>query len=495
MLQYLPDDIASVQKQFSRPKTTTTTRTTTPIRRTLPTIKPTTYYSAPRTAREAPQVTVAKIGDDYPSLATKVGADPLEMARVNDGAPVQAGAAYTVPSKPLASQVAGGGDSEEPSFWEKVGMGLQYGADYLAQDATELWQSVTPQDEAAGETFYDWAHAEPGEVGDSGWFMDNIVRPVSRWWDKWFGIDYGGQSALPPGVGTGAGAMWGGQPLPTTIPDWLKPTDELRQQYSASARAASQPSDYTLSQMIPGWGEQTSQPYTSYRAGGSVAADMRASGELQNPWQGPNLMSGTTSPFGNYGGGRFQDSGFTPLDPGPPGPRMGHEFTTVPGGTDLFGGIGEQYMDSMVTPGEQREMRDERYRHFAGPDLYDSQVDVLRGLTRLKAEGDTQGLLDAGAHPWAKQFTVNWLNSHEGADVYVGSDGEIQGVIDWDNVPEGTVEQLVDLGYLEKPGQIGGYGGSGGYGGKYHYPGMSYYGNQLGDYKRPANLGLVSWSI
>lgn len=482
---YLPDDIASVQKTFYTPKTTRTTRTSAPVRRTLPTIKPTTYYSDPRTAREATQVTVAKINDDYSSLAAKVGVDPLEMAKANDGAPVQAGAAYTVPSKPLASPIAGG---EEPSFLEKVGMGLEYGLDYLAQDAKELWQKVTPQDEASGETFYDWAHAEPGEVGDSGWFMDNIVRPVSRVWDKWFGIDYGDQGALPSGVGTGAGAMWGGQPLPTTIPNFLKPTDELRQQYSASAKAASQPSDYTTSQMVPGWGQTTpaQQPYTPYMAGGSVAADMRASGELQNPWQGPNLISGTTTP-------KPEPLEVDPMDWGPPGPRMGAEFTW--GADDLYKGISEQIREVYERNPELRWMKD-KPTAIEGPFSEVASGDLL-GLYAFENAGMTDRIREIGQHPYGKQMTVNWLNQFEGTDLYVGSDGEIEGVIDWSKLPdaERTEQQLIDLGYREVPGQIGGYGGYGGYGGKYHYPMQSYYGNQFGDYRRPATLGLVSWSI
>ena len=455
------------------------------------------------------QVVIAEYGDDFDSLAKKVGVDPIDFQKVNaDTTQVQAGAAYTVPSKPLLSTVQKTVTPRVPvSFLEQEAAATQRSptaripgetddeyAVRMARMRAEMLPEPTPApapEPTLRERFDRWvakqSNLEPGAWGTPEKAAEESSK-IGQWLCDTFGICYGttpsGQGAIPSGVGMGAGAF-----LPTTT---TQPTTTGA--YYPSMRAArgetplgTEPERVVYPTSIPGYfPPEPSGQFIPSPGAYTIDELMKLSQEVDIPreqWFG-----------GDYGGGKFAEYGFTPLEAGPRGPRMGHAFETAPGKEDLFGGIGEQYMETFVTPGERREMRDEGYRHFATPDLYDAQVDALRGLTRMAAEGDTEGLLEAGAHPWAKQFTVNWLNQFEGADVYVGSDGEIQGVIDWDNIPEGTVDQLVSLGYLEQPGALD-VGGGYGYAGKYHYPAMSYYGDQFGDYRRPATLGLVSWSI
>ena len=109
-----------------------------------------------------PAYTVAEVGDTWTSLADRLGVDQADLVKVNDTQKPSAGTAVNV-----------------PQFDPFVGVGAGAGiGDDILTGAKKFLQGITPQDEAAGETFYDWASALPG--GDLGGGLQNIIGQGSE---------------------------------------------------------------------------------------------------------------------------------------------------------------------------------------------------------------------------------------------------------------------------------------------------------------------------
>ena len=180
-------------------------------------------YTAPKTyapPKAAPKVVVAEIEDDYNTLAEKYGADPLVMAEENDGAPVQAGAAYTLPpSKPLYSET-------EPPINPFAG---------VTGGATASDYPVPRYDPETDGPYDEWLEGLGTTTSETGW----LEGQWDRFWlgyNNWPGLrslvtagggepgrlpgqtiddatqpirDFFNPTSYAPGVGLGAGATLG----------------------------------------------------------------------------------------------------------------------------------------------------------------------------------------------------------------------------------------------------------------------------------------------
>jgi len=216
----------------------------------------TTQYIAPKKKKRVlaskPKQVVVEAGDDFGSIAEKLGVDTksLVMANPNDST-AKAGTMLNVP----------------PGVGAGAGVG-----DYLWEELKRFGRMVSPWDEESGETFQDWAASLPGGKGAEGWIG----------WDE--------QSSLPPGVGYGAGnfGLGGTQPSPdggVYIPE-QDPRDLsgiLESEYSKYNQPSADPRSLTVEEGV--YGSKTQAPVGKNAGGG------------QGMWEGHDYWSGHVDPY------------------------------------------------------------------------------------------------------------------------------------------------------------------------------------------------------
>ena len=181
-----------------------------------------------------------------------------------------------------------------------------------------------------------------------------------------------------------------------------------------------------------------------------------------------------------------------------PGPKGDFAFQTQRSTSDMYRAWDEQLRSIYEEAPELRRISGYGQNEY-GRDLM--------GATLFEEYGDAEAISEIAFEPWAKPFTVNYLNQFPGVNISIGPDGKFVGTLDLSAIPEKDIQRLYDLGWLEDPGETtisagGGYvlsgGGAGGGrrgGGGGEYPSGSFGGQapQLG--RTGTQLALTSWRM
>ena len=390
------------------------------------------------TPRTTPTVAVAEIGDDFETLAERYDVDALDMQRLNGDTTVQAGAAYTLPTKPLASPVLT--EQEWPEWvppwfreWYEENTNLEEGEPGTAQWALDFATNIRRGAEGAAASVVDFFRNIFGEIDTTGGVgtgagigpMKPLAStvPAQRPWE----MPAYGQMTGPPAPTT---------PVPTT----RVPTGFLEQEAAATTTAVQ---------------EAKERAWTDWR--------MQEAAATQAP-----------SPIPAQGTDEYYD-------------WLVEQSPYRPGTPEFFAWANEQ-TDSLAQP--------------------QPPAPSARMLEDMDADELWEFYLDP-RHKGRGGGLVGYLEERLGIpldpeDVFtsVMDDSLLDAIMEeFQDEPE-TINYLVGQGVLVpvngegKPATVAGTVPSGAVQ-KYTYPTPAYYGNTYDyqEYRRPATIGLVSWSI
>ncbi|RKX63298.1 MAG: hypothetical protein DRP42_07790 [Tenericutes bacterium] len=446
--------------------------------------------AAKRAKLRANRQVVASVGDDFSTLADKLGINAIDLAKANKGTnKVSAGASYNVPNY---RQVEAELDAQnEINARNAMLPRYEPGGDQTYQqwlDSLQPGQLTTPP--GGHNNWFDaWVekntNLKPGEVGTPEYWTDN---PLGKFfWD----LLRRGNEREQIGVGLGAGIFLPGKTDSPAFGGGGKPP---RYPGGKTAPLGDAPVDFSRR---PEWSPEGSGFYTDGNVDwerGKNPAEFRTgefytTGNVEFPDIAPKMpIRFQPNEFytSQYWGDR-ETAGYEP-------PKTTSSIEERRRGTDIYG--------TGTIPSELQKLK------------IPQNPSAFEAVNWLTGAGLTGTAMLSAGHQLRLDRPEYWDATGAREDVIEGMEKFLvaefanpDGTIDWDRAMSQdpyVVDTLTKLGYLDEPEGMGNAEDSIEYGG-YNYPIPSYsskpylrpsgYTQRGSDMRRGSQLGLVSWSI